>query len=281
MTKTEKKNLIKFITKEIERDTLYLPSLPSVARDVRDALNQYPNISAQDISDIIVTDPALSAYLIKVANSSLYSQRGRKQNSIKGAISLLGNECAVNLITIYSIKQVFTSPSDLYTSVFVQTLNHSLSVSAICHGLASFSANINPDTAMLAGLVHQIGKLPALTFLSKGNHLLPEDQLNDILAEIHPQMGQLILESWHFPEELISVPNDYLNFSRQSGHELDYTDIVTAAYLQECMNSPHPHGNIDWSKVAAFSKLGLILSVDDTECKDLIKGIESRNTILP
>ncbi|WDE11599.1 HDOD domain-containing protein [Thalassomonas haliotis] len=278
MQHTEKLNLISLITHELKNDTLELPTLPIVAKNIREALSYSPHISAWEIADIVSTDPAIAIYLIKVANSPLYSPRGRKLSGIKQAISILGNARTVSLITAYSIKQIFESSYQSYTNYFNDTLQHTLSVSSICRGMALFSPDLDPDKAMLAGLVHQIGKLPVLKFLSHARIRLSEVQTNTILTETHPHIGQLILQKWDFPDELIKVPAEYLHFHRNDSAAVDYTDVVTTAYLQECVNSSHPHGSIDWSEVPAFTKLGLSPEFNELTNEEIIKEINNAHT---
>lgn len=278
MQQTEKLNLISLITHELENNSLDLPTLPVVAKNVREALSYSPHISAWEIADIVSTDPAIAIYLIKVASSPLYSSKSRKLNGIKQAVSILGNARAVSLITTYSIKQIFESSSQSYMNFFNDILQHTLSVASICRGMALFSPNLDPDKAMLAGLVHQLGKLPVLNFLSQKKIHLSEVQTNTVLTKTHPYLGQLILKRWDFPDELTNVPAEYLHFQRDHSDEVDYTDVVMTAYLQECVNSSHPHGSIDWSAVPAFTKLGLSPEFNELTSEEIIKEINNAHT---
>jgi len=65
-----------------------LPSLPAIALKIIDAGND-PDIGNEDILAIISLDPSLSAKLLKVANSSLYSQP-REVYNLNEAVMLLG-----------------------------------------------------------------------------------------------------------------------------------------------------------------------------------------------
>ncbi|WDD98853.1 HDOD domain-containing protein [Thalassomonas actiniarum] len=278
MRHTKELNLISVINQELESNSLELPTLPIVAKNVREALSYSPYISAWEIADIVSTDPAITIYLLKVANSPLYSSKNRKVSGIKQAISILGNARTVSLITTYSIKQIFSASSAAYNKFFDATLQHSLSVAALSRGMALFSQNLDPDKAMLAGLIHQVGKLPILKFLNNAKIHLSEVETNDLLEKAHPYIGQLILQNWEFPDELANVPAEYLHFDRNNCSEADYADVVTTAYLQECVNSSHPHGNIDWSKVPAFNKLGLSSEFSELMSDELIREINNAHT---
>lgn len=65
-----------------------LPSLPAIALKIIEA-SKDPDVTLHQVSLIISSDPAISAKLLKIANSSLYSQR-RTLNNLREALSLLG-----------------------------------------------------------------------------------------------------------------------------------------------------------------------------------------------
>ena len=137
-----------------------------------------------------------------------------------------------------------------------------------------------PDQATLAGLVHQIGILPILTYAEESNALLKDSiSLNHIIDRIHPILGEKILRAWDFPEQIATVPTNYLDFQRQS-KTVDYIDIVQVATLQSYSNTDHPLAQVDWSQVHAFSQLGLDVHerLDDDE--DLSASMEAATLML-
>ncbi|MCY1396131.1 hypothetical protein D9M71_110920 [compost metagenome] len=132
-----------------------------------------------------------------------------------------------------------------------------------------------PDQATLAGLVHQIGVLPILTYAEEHNELLADSiSLNHVIERIHPLIGDRILRAWEFPEPIAAVPSQYLDFSRSSAR-VDYVDIVQVATLQSYLGSEHPYTQLDWSQVSAFAKLGLDPNVDMQADEDLSAAMEA------
>lgn len=280
MTESREKEFISLIQQKLESDSLILPTLPKVANEVRDAFNHQPNLSAKELAAIISTDPALSVRLIHVANSALYSN-GQQQKSIDKAVIKLGNLNTVQLVTSFAIKQTFTTSSTLLRHYLNNILQHTLSVSAISRGMALFAPNLNGEVAMLAGLVHQIGKLPVLKLYEDSKANFPVEQLDLILMKTHPLIGKIILQKWDFSDELVKVSSEYLNFEKNNESEVDYADIVTVAYLQACAGSSHVHANIDWSTVSAFTKLGLNLDSESLEFDDQVtQQIETTLAVL-
>jgi len=264
---------------ELDANRLVLPTLPDVALKVRDAVTK-GDATAQELSEMITTDAALSARLIQVANSPLY--RGAVEiKNIQMAVTRLGNSTIRTLITSLVMQQMFKPSSALLENYFRNTWSQGVNVSAISRALCAFVPHLNADEAMLAGLIHQIGKLPILTLVEK----IPEfrdspSRLDKLLEKAHPHVGKLIMDTWNFPEELKLVASEYVNFQRDSGAKADYVDIVQVAFLQSIVGSDHPACRIDWSTVPAFAKLGLQADAEILEIEGVSEEIEIAQSLL-
>ena len=153
--------------------------------------------------------------------------------------------------------------------------NKSTEIAGICHVLCKHYTRLLPDQATLAGLVHMIGVLPILTYAEEHSELLRDSiSLNHIIERIHPIIGEKILRTWDFPELIAMVPNNYLDFSRDSA-KVDYVDIVQVATLQSYLGSEHPYTQLDWSQIPAFAKLGLDPSQNLHDDEDLSAAMEA------
>lgn len=261
------------VQEELDANRLVLPTLPDVALKVRDAVAKGETTS-QELADMIVTDAALSARLMQVANSPLY--RGAVEvNNIQMAVTRLGSNTIRTLITSLVMQQMFTPTTELLDDYFRETWEQGVNVSAICRALASFVPHLNPDEAMLAGLVHQIGKLPILMLVED----IPEfrdspSRLNKLLEKAHPAIGKIIMDTWDFPEELKLVASEYVDFQRNVSEKADYVDLVQVAFLQSIAGTDHPACRIDWNIVPSFEKLGLASDAEILEIEGVSDEIE-------
>jgi HD-like signal output (HDOD) protein len=158
--------------------------------------------------------------------------------------------------------------------------NKSTEVAAISHVLCRHYTRLMPDQATLAGLVHQIGILPILTYAEEHSALLADSfSLNYVIDKIHPIVGEKILRAWDFPDAIASVAGHYTNFQRDSA-KVDYVDIVQVATLQSYMGTQHPYAQLDWSAIPAFAKLGLDPSELMQEDEDLSAAMDAAMTML-
>lgn len=258
---------------ELEANRLVLPTLPDIALKVRDAVSG-GDASAQELAEMIITDAALSARLMQVSNSPLY--RGAQEiKNIQMAVTRLGNKTIRTLITSLVMQQMFKPTSKILEQYFRTTWEQGVNVSAICRALSSFVPHLNADEAMLAGLVHQIGKLPILTLVEK----IPEfrdspSRLEKLLEKAHPHVGKIIMDTWNFPDELKLVASEYVNFQREHDGPADYVDLVQVAFLQSIAGTDHPACRVDWNMVPAFAKLGLHTDVEILEIEGVSEEIE-------
>jgi HD-like signal output (HDOD) protein len=262
----------------IEHDELVLPTLPEVALRVREAAED-PDIGIPQISKVIGNDAALTARIIKVVNSPLL-RTNKEITDLQMAVSRLGINYTCNLATGLAMEQMFQATSDVVDRKMREVWNKSTEIAGICHVLCRHYTRLMPDQATLAGLVHQIGVLPILTYAEEHNELLADSiSLNHVIEQIHPLIGDKILRTWEFPEPIAMVPSQYLNFARDSA-KVDYVDIVQVATLQSYLGSEHPYTQLDWSTVPAFAKLGLDANVDMQADEDLSAAMEAAMSML-
>lgn len=262
----------------IANDELVLPTLPEVALRVREAAED-PNVSIPALSKVIGNDAALTARIIKVVNSPLL-RTNKEITDLNMAVSRLGINYTSNLATGLAMEQMFQATSDVIDQKMRDVWTKSTEIAGICHVLCRHFTRLMPDQATLAGLVHQIGVLPILTYAEESTALLKDSiSLNHIIEHIHPLIGERILRAWDFPEQIAAVPGNYLDFGRQS-RSVDYIDIVQVATLQSYSDSDHPLGQVDWSQVAAFAQLGLDVQSRISDDEDLSASMEAATLML-
>ena len=268
----------KELIQAIDNDELVLPTLPEVALKVREAAEN-PDIGIPQLSKVIGNDAALTARIIKVVNSPLL-RTNKEITDLQMAVSRLGINYTCNLATGLAMEQMFQATSDVVDRKMREVWNKSTEIAGICHVLCKHYTRLMPDQATLAGLVHQIGVLPILTYAEEHSELLADSiSLNHVIEQIHPIIGDKILRTWEFPELIAMIPGQYLDFTRDSA-KVDYVDIVQVATLQSYLGTEHPYTQLDWSQIPAFRKLGLDPSQNLNEDEDLSAAMEAAMSML-
>ncbi len=198
--------------KEFTQDIDNLVSLPSVGVRVNEMVNN-PSSSATDIGKVISQDPALTARLLRIANSPTYGL-STQVDTVSRAVAVIGIKRIRDLVLATSTITAFDKiPNELVT--MENFWRHSLYCGLAAHLLAEQRRSKNAETLFIAGLLHDIGqlvifrKLPqeakqALLLSIEGpDELALHKSERQIMGFDHAQVGAELLRHWHFPELLI------------------------------------------------------------------------------
>ena len=134
-----------------------LPAMPQVASKVLE-LSSDPNTSANQLQQVIADDQAMTARILKIANSALYSC-SRKIKTLTEAIVMLGFNSIRSLVVTSAARNLYntrTSQTGLKERLLWE---HSIGCAFACRLMASESRPSFTEEAFLAGLMHDIGKL--------------------------------------------------------------------------------------------------------------------------
>ena len=271
--------ILQMLEKKIKSNQLVLPSMPDIFLQVKKIVDD-PSSNVGNISNVITRDPSLSARILKVANNAMY--RGNDEiTNLQLAVSRMGLQLVKTLVTSHAITQMFNQPKGVLKPFFSELQQHSSEVSANAYAIAKKYTNINPDDALLAGLVHNIGYLP----MARCVESFPEVEENpnlliEVMGAVHTKVGKMVLDSWSFPQHIIDASIHYIEQFRKGTATIDLTDIVIIAGLNTYRGTDHPCTLPDWSKYPAFQKIG-IHSRDELEKLDELEAeINSARTML-
>jgi putative nucleotidyltransferase with HDIG domain len=252
--------LTELLRKDLEAGELVLPMLPEIATRVVEIIED-PDASLGDIARVLRADVSLTARLLALANSPFL--RGREPvRDIKMAVNRLGPSYLQHLVSALAAEQMFTSGNEQLKRYLKQVWAHSLKVASVSHMLAVQHTNLKGEEAFVAGLIHDIGTLPVIRYAETHGLELARADLDRVVSELHPEIGALIAESWHFPQELVAVVREHEHLQREGGPRADLVDVVIAANVQSHMASGHPHAQVNVANIPAFRKLGLAPEID-------------------
>ncbi|WP_045224774.1 HDOD domain-containing protein [Methyloterricola oryzae] len=246
--------LLAHCLKDLEADTLLLPTLPDISVKIRKAINDVKANNAR-IAKVVQVDPAITGRLIHIANSPLYLGR-KKIESCPEALTRMGLKAAQHFITSFALKGVFIAKS-VYIRKRMQDLwQHSSYVAAICAVLAHKTHGFDPDRAMLAGLVHDIGVVPILTYADRHPELITDPrQIEETIQDLRTRIGIMIMRRWNFPADFDDVVGEAENWWRQGTQEPDYSDLVILSQLHSFVGTLQIHRYPRMDEIPAYRKV--------------------------
>jgi len=187
-------------------DTLI--SLPEVAIQVN-KVAENPDSTAEDMGKVISQDPALSARMLRIANSSVYGL-SKEVDSISRAVTLLGMSEIRNLVLSSTVSKAFDGL--LNDLISIQDFwHHSLYCGLLSQQLAKQAGLRTSDSLFVAGLLHDIGQLVMFNRESEKSHqaiLMLTDVIDDmdmheaeerVFGFDHMQVGAQLIRKWQLP----------------------------------------------------------------------------------
>jgi HD-like signal output (HDOD) protein len=197
---------------ELTAAVLAVKDLPAMSNIVSDFLFsiQDPDWSTKRVASVIARDPAVTACVLKVANSAYYSFQ-RKISSLEGAVAMLGLKTVKSLVLAASVKSL----NKRFGLMEKLLLDDSIGGALAARAIARKVGGIDPEEAFLAGLLRHIGKI-AMNNLEPDKFFTviqavynEEDNLPSLerkyFSYTHSGIGAALLEKWNFSPRLVAA----------------------------------------------------------------------------
>lgn len=210
-----------------------LPSIPRIVAQVLKELDlEDPN--PKNIVMLVSTDPALTAKIIALSNSALFSP-GRDIGSLQDAVSMLGFSHVRALVTTAALASSFKMVPLFNLEEF---WHYSLNAALVSKTLAR-NLRLNESNAFTLGLVHAIGELVLHLGAKTSMQLLDHVPFLDfqrnrdevaLLGYSHLDVGASFIEQWDFPPTLVQPLREYAH-QIQYGPGQDTSPLVAILQL--------------------------------------------------
>ncbi len=257
---------------ELSGGKLELPSSPEVVMRVRDALRD-PDVTAAGLARVVGSEPALAARIMHLAASFAINPEGRKVSDLRHAITMMGFNNLRSAAMAFAIAQLrdasrLQSVRERLTEVWMQ----SIMVASVSQAVARRQAVLNADEAMLAGLMHGVGKLYILGRADTCPELFEDEvSLGQVLRGWHASIGRAILEAWGFPDAVAEAVGQQDDVERAVSGHVDITDVLIVGVLIASYAAYPQDLELNLHGVRSVSRLGL----DAPTCAAVLKESES------
>ncbi len=231
-----------------------LPALPDIALRVRQAAND-PTSGADKVTRVIQGDPAIAAYCVRMANNAAYAGADRV-TAVREAVVRMGVNATADMVTAYTLRQLYRA-SDPVSQIFMQAAwRHSARIAALSFVIARHTRKLNPEQALLGGLLHDIGMLIIISEWHKQSSTpLKSDALHQLGRELNGSLGSMVLRNWHMPDNIVAVSLEAEHWSRNHSDTLDVCDCVALAHAHDAAAPPWSLRPPALEQLAAFRKL--------------------------
>ena len=223
---------VKNLALELSTGKVDLPAFPDVAVRVRQVLAD-ENVTPQKIELVVSTEAALAGKLLMIANSAALNPAGPRITSVKAAVTRMGFNMVRSASLAFAMEQIRKAAQLVSIREQMNALwERSVLLAALSYVIARRCTQVNPDTALLAGLLHGVGKLYILTRAAKQPTLWNDPATyNQIVADWHANISKAILENWEIGDKVVEAVADYENLARAHVGFADLTDVLSVANL--------------------------------------------------
>ena len=240
--------------RRLREGDLELPSLPEVAMETcRVMRHDEPSIA--NLAQVVSRDVAITAKLVRAANSPIYYGREPVQ-TCERALLRLGMNATHQLVLAFSARELFKAKSVALKQRMQLLWNHSTEVAAISRVLARAVGGFDPDEAQLAGLLHDIGAVPIISYAQNESDLSDDpESLDALIGILAGEIGARLLRSWNLPEHLSAVVSESENWWRDTESSAQLVDLVLVAQLLSFIGKRTPPDVPNISRLPAFTKV--------------------------
>lgn len=189
-------------------------TLPDVAMRVMRIADD-PSATEDDLQEVLESDPALAARVLRVVNSAFY-RRQREVSSPRGAIKLLGVSAIRNIALAASLHRLYRGRRAIAGFDPAELWAHCVAVGTAARELARRVPAVVAEEAMVAGLLHDIGLILALqAWTPEFTQVVAQATLIDSasfaqlerthVGATHEELGGALCDQWHFPVALVNA----------------------------------------------------------------------------
>jgi len=270
-TKSAEFTFIEALASEMSSKQLIFPTSLNATMKIRHALNDQ-NASTEKVARIVGMESVLSAQLLRMANSATFNPRGSLTTDLRGAITRLGFSMVRNLAISIGMKQLTQCGQHRDQPTIEGLWKRSIRVGALAYVITKKCSRLNPDTAMLVGLLHDIGKFYILYRACDFSEIFfDEPALWSVVDRWHANIGEAILQSWEIPDEICAAARDHRDLGRVHFGPPDLTDLIIAADFLDAHFYSETMKELNWNQ-APHALINLDLTKE--RCEALMEEVE-------
>ncbi len=220
--------------KEMMSQIEMLPPFSKVAHKAT-AILKKSDFTMNELAEIIHVDAALTANILRVANSAKFATR-RTITDLRLAMSLIGVEEMNEIILKSAAKPYFNEMIDGYESYPGELWEHSVAVAVLGGELQFLEPEIDSSVLYTANLLHDVGKIILSQYVKdeykKMLKMIEEDHVDFLTAErkvlgfTHSDVSAKILRDWNFPEDIVLSARHHHNPEKMENPYVNLTALA-------------------------------------------------------
>ena len=228
---------VQALAAELSGGKVELPGFPHIVMRVQRVLSD-EKADAAKIVRVIGSDPVLATQLIRMANSAALNPGGTPVTDLRAAVTRVGVDTVRTATIAFAVQQLREAPALRGMEMQLGVLwRRNVQVASLCCVVARRLTNVNPDTALLAGLLQGIGRLYILTRASRHRSLFCDAAAYQAIEQDwHLSIAAALLENWGIADEIVQAVHESESLERDARGAPALTDVLVVGTLLAELN---------------------------------------------
>jgi HD-like signal output (HDOD) protein len=272
---------VQTLAQEMSSGKIEIPAFPDVAVRVRKILAD-ENCDTGQIARVVSAEPGMAARLLQMANSAALNPTGAKIGELKSAIARIGFANVRTASLAYAMDQIKNSAALVPIRKPLNELwERSVKVAAMGFVVARSWTKVNADQALLAGLLHGMGRVYILTRAYKNTELFSDvATYQQIVLDWHGAVAKAVLESWEISPDIIEAVENYGQPDSKRKVAPDLTDVLSIADLLVSFHSDPAVMEVHLRESSAAGRLNLTAEACQKVLKETVGELSSLRAAL-
>jgi HD-like signal output (HDOD) protein len=223
---------VQSLATELSNGKVQLAGFPEIVARIQHLLAD-ENVSTERIVKALGAEPVLAAQLLNIANSVALNPSGKTITDLRTAVARVGLNTVRSASIAFGVRQLRAAAELKPIAKQLETLWHrNVLTASLAYVLARRLTRVNPDTGLLAGLLHGVGRLYIITRAVRHPGLFSNPANYQMIErDWHLSVATALLENWEVPAQIVHAVRDSEDYAREPRGEAGLTDVLVGANL--------------------------------------------------
>ncbi|MGH8260032.1 MAG: HDOD domain-containing protein [Steroidobacteraceae bacterium] len=223
---------VQALAAELSTGRVDLPGFPEIVARVRHALAD-ERVTADKVARVVGAEPVIAARLMRMASSAALNPAGNPVADLRSAIHRVGLNAVRSATLAFAVHQLRRSATLRGLEKPLGVLwQRSVLVASLCYVIARRRTAVSPDSALLAGLLHGIGRLYILTRASRHRALFADvGSFQAIERDWHLGIACALLEHWGIAGEIVEAVRESEDYAREPRGPIGLSDVLVTGCI--------------------------------------------------
>jgi len=265
---------VQSLAAELSGGKVQLAGFPEVAARVQHVLAD-DDVSTDRVVKVISAEPVLAAQLLQISNSVALNPSGRHIADLKTAVARVGLNTVRTATIAFAVRQLRSAEELKPIAKQLGALwERNVLVASLCYVLARRRSRVNPDTALLTGLLHGVGRLYIMTRAVRHAALFANPSSYQLIErDWHLSIGTALLSNWGLATEIVVAVRDSEDYAREPRETASLTDVLVAANMIAIHSDQPEFLEARLATVRAIAKLELTRDICETLVRESAEEI--------